>query len=86
MANIGRKIYYGKSNGIILWDKGEMSGSVVETTLEQDKEIFPILTLITSEELGVKQLNYGELRKKIEKSKGYRINPQTKEIEFVFNE
>lgn len=25
--DIGRKVYFGKSNGIVIWDKGEMTGT-----------------------------------------------------------
>ena len=57
---IGRKIYYGKSNGLIIWDKGEMSGNVRETTFEEDKQVMPILALVAENELGVLQLTYGE--------------------------
>lgn len=83
MVQIGRKIYYEKSNGVVIWDKGEMAGDVRETTLEEDKEVMPILTLIDSNQLGVKQLNYGELAENFINCKGYRINPITEEVEFV---
>lgn len=80
---IGRKIYYGKSNGIVIWDKGEMSGSVYETTIDEDCQAMPILTLMPAEELGVKQLQYGELSEQFSTSRGYRINPETEDVEFV---
>ena len=57
--NIGRKIYYAKSNGLIIWDKGEMSGSVVETTFEQDKAIIPVLAMLPEAEIGVLEYEYG---------------------------
>ena len=57
--NIGRKIYYAKSNGLIVWDKGEMSGSVVQTTFEQDKVTMPILAMLPTEEIGVLEFEYG---------------------------
>ena len=80
---IGRKIYYEKTNGIVIWDKGEMEGDVVETTLEDDKQTKPILTLIEVSELGVKQLIYGELADSFISCKGYRINPATGEVQFI---
>jgi hypothetical protein len=81
--DIGRKIYYEKANGIVIWDKGEMSGDVRETTFEEDKNTMPILTLIDADQLGVKQLNYGELASSFQTCKGYRINPITEEVQFV---
>jgi len=81
---IGRKIYYEKTNGVVIWDKGEMSGSVVETTFEEDIIAFPMLTLILPEQLGIKQLAYGELAANFSVCKGYRVDPQAEEIEFVY--
>lgn len=80
---IGRKIYYEKANGVIIWDKGEMSGSVVETTFEEDKVAMPLLTLIPETELGVKQLNYGDYADEFSRVRAYRINPVTDELEFL---
>jgi hypothetical protein len=80
---IGRKIYYERTNGVIIWDKGEMAGDVRETTLEEDIQAMPILTLISPEQLGVKQLAYGELCEQFIACTGYRINPVTEEIQFV---
>lgn len=83
MTQIGRKIYYEKTNGVIIWDKGEMAGDVRETTLEEDKITMPVLTLIDSNQLGIKQLTFGELASNFQTCKGYRINPITEEVEFV---
>lgn len=80
---IGRKIYYEKTNGIVIWDKGELSGHVMKTSFEDDCKVMPVLTLISPEQLGVKQLEYGELREQFISSKGYRINPINEEVEFV---
>ena len=60
-----------------------MQGDVVETTLEEDKVAMPILTLIDTAQLGVKQLSYGELATQFQTSIGYRINPITEELEFI---
>lgn len=80
---IGRRIYFEKTNGIVIWDKGEACGSVVETTFEEDCQAMPILTLIEPEQLGIKQLNYGEFREDFQVCRGYKINPQTEQIEFI---
>ena len=81
--NIGRKIYYEKTNGVIIWDKGEMSGDVIETTLEQDIETMPTLALLPEGQLGVLQLEYGDYAEQFSASRGFRINPLTEEPEFV---
>jgi hypothetical protein len=74
--DIGRKIYYGKSNGIAIWDKGEMSGSVRETTLEEDMITMPILALISDAELGICQLEFGELAEQFAVCQGYIIDSE----------
>jgi hypothetical protein len=57
---VGRKIYYESPTGIIIWDKGEMSGDIRETTLADDKTVFPELAILDAAgSLGVLQLNYG---------------------------
>lgn len=72
--DIGRKIYYGKSNGLIIWDKGEMTGSVVETTFEEDKITMPILSLIHETELGILQLAYGQFEEEFKTCYKYSID------------
>jgi hypothetical protein len=80
---IGRKIYYEKANGVVIWDKGEMSGDVVETTFEEDIITMPVLALIDSNQLGVLQLEFGELSSQFQSCRGYKINPDTGDIQFV---
>jgi hypothetical protein len=82
--DIGRKIYYEKSNGVVIWDKGEMTGAVQETTLEEDMLAVPTLTLIAPEQLGVRHLAYGELATEFSACRGYRINPLTTDVEFAY--
>jgi hypothetical protein len=84
MAQLGKKIYYEKTNGIKIWERPEMEGAVQETTLEQDKLSTPILNLISASQLGVKYLNYGDLTAQFASCKGYRINPLTEEVEFAY--
>lgn len=86
MMEIGRKIYYEKTNGIVIWDKGEMSGDVRETTFEEDCSAMPILTLIDPVQLGILQLNYGDYSEEFSTCQGYRINPISGLLEFVIED
>ncbi|MGE5631697.1 MAG: hypothetical protein ACM3TR_11445 [Caulobacteraceae bacterium] len=81
--NIGKRIYFEKAKGTVLVDIGERSGDVVVTTEEQDRINFPILELFTGEYDSI-QLQYGELGESFSICKAYKINPSTKEIEFLF--
>lgn len=80
---IGRKIYFTKDTGVVIWDKGEMEGSVIETTFEEDCISMPVLTLIPTEKLGVVQYEFGHLIEQFSTSKGYIIDPITEEPVFA---
>lgn len=82
--NIGRTIYYRKSNGVVIWDKGELTGDVVQNTLDQDKVAMPVLTMIDSVELGVCQLNYGDYVTEFSTCKGWKIDVTTGLPSFIF--
>lgn len=83
---IGRKIYYEKANGIVIWDKGEMTGDVIETTLEQDIQTMPVIGLLDSEQLGILQLAYGELVTSFNNCRGYKINTIDGTVQFIEQE
>lgn len=57
---IGAKIYYDKNTGNVIVNTGERSGVVVETTVEQDFEIYRDLAQRFPESVGMIQLGYGE--------------------------
>ena len=57
---IGRKIYYEKLTGNIVLETGERMGDVIETTAEQDFELYTALQQYVSEQVGVIQLAYGQ--------------------------
>lgn len=79
MLQIGRKIYYEKTTGNVLLDTGERSGSVVETTPEQDSETYVALSERVPETVGAIQLAYGQYTDKF----GvycYSVNTTTNEL------
>lgn len=56
---IGAKIYYELESGKVILNTGERSGDVLETTSQQDFEIFPELSSKNPDSLGYIQLEYG---------------------------
>ncbi|MDE3837946.1 hypothetical protein C0966_00805 [Bacillus methanolicus] len=84
MKYIGRKIYYDKSTGNVILDTGEMIGAVVETTIEQDFETYEALKERVRDTVGVIQLEYGQYAADFAQCNGYRVNPQTLELEFSY--
>lgn len=81
MNKIGRRIYFEVETGNVILDKGEMMGSVVETTIEQDIESFKILNERVRESFDYIQLPFGV---SFDGVTSYRVNPTTKELEFDY--
>lgn len=81
---ICRKIYYELMTGNVIQDTGERSGSVVETTTEQDFATYKSLTERVPETVGVIELAFGELREDFRICTGFRIDPATEEILFSY--
>ena len=79
---VGRKIYYNKVTGDIIWDKGEMQDGVRETTFEEDKEYFPLDIL--EEEIDFIQLQFGELRQEFKTYKSCKVDVTSKTMIFEF--
>lgn len=81
---IGRKIYYDLSTGVVIVDTGEHSGFVVSTTIEQDIETYKALSERNRESFGVIELPYGAYAEDFAMCTGYRVNPETKQLEFSY--
>ncbi|MED5050671.1 hypothetical protein P9850_02140 [Anoxybacillus rupiensis] len=81
---IGRKIYYDKATGNVIVDTGEMMGAVVETTVDQDFETYQALKERVRDTVGVIQLEFGQYAQDFAECNGYRVNPETLELEFSY--
>ena len=81
---IGRKIYYDKSTGNVILDTGEMMGAVIETTVDQDFETYQALKERVRDTVGVIQLEFGQYAQDFAECNGYRVNPETLELEFSY--
>jgi hypothetical protein len=74
MNFVGRKIYYELTTGNIILSTGEMQGSVIETTLDQDFESYQVLKERIKESIGIIHLQYGELNNEFMTCTGYRVD------------
>ncbi|MEK4715329.1 hypothetical protein [Sporosarcina sp. FSL K6-5500] len=81
---IGRKIYYDKATGNIVLDTGERQGDVIETTIEQDIAAYTALSERNRGTFDVLELEYGQYAQEFAESNGYRVNPETKILEFSY--
>ncbi len=79
---IGRKIYYDKITGTPLVNTGE--GSLLPTTIEDDFFTYSVLNERNPESVGVVQLEYGQYTQDFAESGGYRVNVETKTLEFSY--
>lgn len=84
MNKIGRKIYYDKATGNVILDTGEKMGAVVETTIDQDIATFTALSERNRDTFDVLQLEYGQYAQDFAECNGYRVNPETLELEFSY--
>lgn len=84
MAKIGRKIYYDVATGNILQDTGERQGSVIASTIEQDISTFTVLNKRVRNSFDVIELPFGAYQQDFAECNGYRVNPETKELEFSY--
>lgn len=84
MNQLGRRIYYNLATGNIIIDTGERQGSVVPTTFEQDIQTYKALSERNRGTFDVVELVYGQYAQDFAESNGYRVNPDTKELEFSY--
>jgi hypothetical protein len=83
---IGRKIYYDITTGNVIIDTGEMQGAVIATTIEDDIESFISLSERNRETFDVLELEYGQYVQDFAECNGYRVIPETKELEFSYHD
>lgn len=81
---IGRRIYYEKGTGNVILDTGERQGSVVKTTIEQDIEVFVVLSERNRETFDILELPYGAYSQDFSECNGYQVNVETKQLEFSY--
>lgn len=82
--NIGSRIYYDKSIGSVLVNTGESYGAVFQKTIEDDIEDYKALSERNRESFDVLELEYGQYAQDFAECNVYRVNPETKELEFSY--
>lgn len=82
--DIGKRIYYDIETGNIIVDTGEKSGYVVETSTQYEISIYPVLANRKEESFGILELEFGKYRQDFMECNGYRVNPETKLLEFSY--
>ncbi len=81
---IGRRLYFEVATGNILVDTGEKIGYVVQTTVEEDIASYKVLSERNRNTFDHIELPYGAYAQDFAECNGYRVNPETKQLEFSY--
>jgi len=81
---IGARIYYDIETGEVILNTGERAGDVVELTPEQERERYAALAERVESSYDYIQLEYGQYREDFAICSGYRVNPETRQLEFSY--
>ena len=86
IKQIGTKVYYCNLTGNVLQIIGDSQGYVIETTFDEDYEIYTKLKERDKNSIGLLKFEYGEYSKLSKCSTGVMVNLETKELEFSYEE
>jgi len=82
---IGRKIYYELTTGdVILITPEKHSEFAINTTKEQDFQMYDVLASRNPDTVGVIQLEYGQYQAEFQSARSVKVNPETKELLFEY--
>ena len=81
---IGKRIYYLKVDGRVILDTGEAEGWVNPTTTEDDWRIYTELSKYNKSEVDYIELKWGEYKTEFAECTSYRVNTETKTLEFDY--
>lgn len=81
---IGKRIYYLKVDGRVVLDTGEAEGWVNPTTTEDDWRIYTELSKYNKTEVDFIELQFGEFKTEFAECTSYRVNIDTKTLEFDY--
>lgn len=84
MKKVGRRVYYDTDTGNIILITSESEGNAFETTIDQDIQDFTALSERNRESFDVIQLEYGQYAQDFTECNGFRVNIETKTLEFSY--
>lgn len=82
--NIGRKVFYDKSVGVVIKDTGECYNASHNPTVDEEIATFTALSERNRDTFDVLELEYGAYQQDFATATSYRVNQETKEIEFSY--
>lgn len=82
--DVGMVIFYDNTSGEIIVNTGEYKDAKVKKTIEQHIDTYTSLKERERISFDYIELNYGEYRADFTTMNGYRVNVETKELEFSY--
>lgn len=87
MNYIGRRIYYKPLDGKVVYDTGDRSGiDIIKSSIEEDFQYVLELKDYSIDELEYIELDFGMYAEDFRECLYYKVNIETKQLEFVYNE
>ncbi len=84
---IGRKIYYELATGDVILIVPEKHGrNAINTTKEQDFQMYDVLTARNPETVGMIQLEYGQYQGEFQSARSVKVDLETNELLFEYPE
>jgi 16S rRNA U1498 N3-methylase RsmE len=84
---VGRKIYYELTTGDPILIVPEKHGqNAINTTKEQDFQMYDVLTARNPDAIGLIQLEYGQYSAEFQSARSVHVNPETQELQFEYPE
>ena len=81
--NIGKRVYYDNTNGEIILNTGERSGSVVQTTVDDDIRVYKVLSERNRDTFDFLEFEYGAHREQ-ESIGGYVVGVELETKSLIF--
>jgi hypothetical protein len=78
-----RKIYFDKLTGNVLYHCS-YNDFYIETSFDEDYQVITDLNVREKESIGLVKLENGEYEEDFRQCNGFRVNPQTLELEFSY--
>ncbi|KOY81266.1 hypothetical protein I6G82_02785 [Lysinibacillus macroides] len=81
----GRRIYFLKQNGQVIYDSGEGEGTVeIEQSFDSDYENIFVLNEHSKNDIDFIDLEYGQYHEEFTNCVYYQVNPINKNVQFAF--
>lgn len=79
-----RRLYFLKSNGQVIWQSRTDHIGVRPLSIEEEMQLSRTLSEYNKEEIDVIEIGVNEYAQDFAESIGYRVNPETKQLEFFY--